>query len=60
MVECGERSSSSGKLLTPGKVYSLKLAADTVSEMNSEHAKPGLTNARKRILSRSLPRDGNG
>jgi hypothetical protein len=60
MVECGERSSSSGKILAPGKVYFLRLAADAVREINSKRDKPGLTNARKGIMSRSLPRNVSG
>lgn len=64
LIERGEwmrsESGSSGKLKNPGKQFFLKLAADSVRDVNAQKDKEGLSYARKAMIRTGMSLNLNG
>jgi DDE superfamily endonuclease len=58
--DCKSGTHSSGKLKNPGYKFFLKLAAESVREVNKLRDKSGITYARKSMIRCGLSRDLNG
>ena len=64
LIDGGERmksaSGSSGKLKNPGKFFFLRLAAESVREVNAQKDKNGLSYARKAMMRTGMSLNLNG